>query len=131
MFHNALGSRTPIFLYFVFLCNLYEFWTYNCLFCSFDFFEGVECLIIFNNRSLPKKGSGKRCLRFLINIQRRSHLFDSALVGDDDFICHFNGFILVVCDKDARYTQLFNHFLEPASQLLPYLCVNRCKRFIQ
>lgn len=75
--------------------------------------------------------SYKRRLRLTVNIQRRADLFNMAVVGNDDFISYFDGFILVVGDEDASNADAVNRILQPVTQFLADLGVNSGKRFIQ
>ena len=66
-----------------------------------------------------------------VDLQRRSHLFDSASIGDDNLIGNLDCLILIVGDKNTGDTELADHLFQPAAQLLTHFRINCCKRLVQ
>ena len=66
-----------------------------------------------------------------VDLDGRSHLFDSATIGNDDLVRYLDCLVLVMGNENTGDTQLANHLFQPGSQFLPHLCINGGKRLVQ
>ena len=62
---------------------------------------------------------------------RSANLFYPPLIGNNNGICNFHGFFLIVSHKNTGHTYSSDHFLQPAPKLPAHLGINGGKRFIQ
>ena len=130
-FDRPFFSGTDILLHRAVFVNLEELRPDDGLFARSDLQESREDVAVVDNNWSSDKLSYKGRPGLAVNIQRRPDLFDMAVVGDDDFIGHFDGFVLVVGDEDAGNADAVDCILEPVAQFLADLGVDGGKRFIQ
>ena len=69
--------------------------------------------------------------RLLVDLLRRAHLLDLALVHHHDAVGHLQRLFLVVGDEDRGDVQLVVQPAQPAPQLLAHLGVERAERLVQ
>ena len=98
---------------------------------TWDHIKTRNPLIIFYDRGLTEKSCSKCRLRMLIDLDRRTFLLDVPTVCNNDLIRHFNGFFLIVGYENTCNAQLFDHFFQPGTKLLPYFCIDGRERLVQ
>ena len=130
-FDGPFFGGTDVLLHCTVFIDLEKFRSDNGLFSLSDAEEPCEDVAVIDDNRSSDKLSYKRRLRLAVYVQRCADLFDTAVVGDDDFIGHFDGFILVVGDEDAGNADAVNRILQPVAQFLADLGVNSGKGFIQ
>ena len=81
--------------------NFNELGANNSMTFTADILKAFELINIFDNGRLSDKLCNKRSFRIKINLGRISYLFNSALVGYNNFVGNFYGFVLIVSDKYA------------------------------
>ena len=68
---------------------------------------------------------------FVVDLVRAADLFDLAFVHDDDLVGELHRLLLVVGDQQAGHAQLTVKLIEPATQVLADLRIERAERFVQ
>ncbi|MOA12143.1 hypothetical protein D3C78_1321140 [compost metagenome] len=71
-------------------------------------FKAFHLRSIFNQCRLPDKSCHKWCFRLLINIPRRTLLFQLPLVDDHNLVRDFNRFVLVMRYEDGSDANTLN-----------------------
>ena len=69
----------------------------------------MEIICIFQYRWLSEEGCGKSGFRVSVNFHWCALLLNLSCIGNDDLICHFNGFILIMSNKNTGDTQFLDH----------------------
>lgn len=69
--------------------------------------------------------------RMVKNLVRGTGLFDASFMGHHDPVRDFQGFVLIVRDKDAGHVQFVVQAAQPGSQFLSDFGVQGAERFIQ
>jgi hypothetical protein len=67
----------------------------------------------------------------IVDFPWRADLLDAGVVHDDDAIGHFQGFLLVVGDEDARDVQLLMQLPQPAPQFEAHFGIERPERLVE
>src|SRR5512132_1497439 len=67
----------------------------------------------------------------VVHLARRPDLFDATLVHHDDLVRQLERFLLIVRDEQARDTELTVELVEPASEVVTDLRVQRAERFVE
>ena len=69
--------------------------------------------------------------RALVEILRRADLFHLALVEDHHLVRHFEGFLLVVGDEQARHVHFVVQPAQPGAQLVAHLRVKSAEGLVE
>ncbi len=69
--------------------------------------------------------------RIVVDLVRRAHLFDPALVHDDDPVRELERLVLVVGHQQAGDPELLVQVVEPVPELLAHPCIQRTERLVE
>ena len=79
----------------------------------------------------PTKPGDERRGRVVVDLRRRAHLLDLALVHHDDLVGELQRLLLVVRDEEAGHAELAVELVEPAPEVLADPCVERAERLVE
>ena len=124
-------SGTDIAVQFSALWDFHKFRTNDRLIGMFNPLETFQFIIILNNRRPADKSCYKRCCRTFINFNRRSHLLNRSMIGNNNFVCNLDRFLLVMGDKNTCNTKFYDHLFQPWAKFGTHFRINRSKRLIE